>query len=153
MANKRVFNLLKPSFTKIKTIEQNIQAIFDYFRLQNKVLWTGTAGKGATITVPNLSKYQIIRLKAVYGDCLVDVKSGRIRALYGDRSGSSDTTISGLVFAAISGDKITINNCNWIMHNPSSSHGAIQQTKITEITGVVPAIPAALQQIITPPTS
>lgn len=127
---------------------ETLQAILEYFRLKDKVLWTGSAGKGKTITVPNLSKYSLIRIKAVYGDFLVNTSAGRVRGIYGDRQGSSDTLVTGLLFASISGDSLTINNCNWVVHSPSGSHGAISQTTITEIIGIDPVIPAALQNII-----
>lgn len=55
---------------------ETLQAILEYFRLKDKVLWTGSAGKGKTITVPNLSKYSLIRIKAVYGDFLVNTSAG-----------------------------------------------------------------------------
>lgn len=127
---------------------ETLQAILEYFRLKDKVLWTGSAGKGKTITVPNLSKYSLIRIKAVYGDFLVNTSAGRVRGIYGDRQGSSDTLVTGLLFASISGDSLTINNCNWVVHSPSGSHGAISQTTITEIIGIDPVIPTALQNII-----
>lgn len=127
---------------------ETLQAILEYFRLKDKVLWTGSAGKGKTITVPNLSKYSLIRIRAVYGDFLVNTSTGRVRGVYGDRSGSSDTLVTGLLFASISGDSLTINNCNWVVHSPSGSHGAISQTTITEIIGIDPVIPTALQNII-----
>lgn len=126
---------------------ESIQAMLDYFRLTNKKLWSGSAGKGKTITVPNLSKYQIIRIRTPYSDAMVDAKSGIIRELCGDRSSSTDTQITELVFANISGNTINIMNCNYMLHNPGSTHGAIVQTTINEIWGIVPLLPDSLKKI------
>lgn len=126
---------------------ESIQAVLDYFRLANKKLWAGSAGKGKTITVPNLSKYQIIRVKMVYGEILADASAGVIRLVYGDRAGSSDTQVTGLLFANVSGNSLNILNCNWVAHTPSGSHGAVNQTEVKEVWGIVPLLPDSLKKI------
>lgn len=125
-----------------------LDAIKEYFALKDKVLWTGTAGKGETITVTNLSKYSLIRIRSLYGDAIVDTSTNRVRGIFGDRYGGTDTLCTGLIYANISGDKINLYHCNYIFHYPSSSHSAITQITITEVRGIEPKLPTALQNLI-----
>ena len=130
-------------------IAEFVKALKEYFSLKNKVLWEGTAAKGATITVNNLSKYSIAEIHTTYGNGFVNPQSKFIRISHGDHEGgSADTPINGYVYGAINGDKMTISHCLYIVHNPAASHSSIYQMNVTKVIGIDPVIPEALKKYL-----
>lgn len=129
-------------------VAEFVKALKEYFSLKNKVLWEGTAAKGATITVNNLSKYLIAEIHTSYGNGFVNPQSKVIRISHGDHAGgTADTPINGYVYGSINGDKMEINHCLYILHQPGTGHSAILQMKVTKVIGIEPVVPEALKNI------
>lgn len=129
----------------------SLQAIFGYFRLKNKVLWSSsTEWASGTKTIKDISKYQTL---------IADISLGGGQMIMYRRS---DTVYWGsavvdyptwfATFACtltLSGDKATIGNTYWLSHNQSSSHGAVNKTSgIKKIVGLDPIVPNNLQEIV-----
>lgn len=128
---------------------ETLQAILEYFRLKDKVLWTGSWSSGS-ITVPNTAKYS--KFKICMGTLYLEGIKVNGSQIFGTISfrGSSGTTIYQNVFTAkVSGNTWTIVGHGQMGHNQAGNHGTYGNTsEVTEIVGIDPVIPTALQNII-----
>ena len=128
---------------------ETIQAILEYFRLKDKVLWTGSWSSGS-ITVPNTAKYS--KFKICMGTLYLEGIKVNGSQIFGTISfrGSSGTAIYQNVFTAkVSGNTWTIVGHGQMGHNQAGNHGTYGNAlEVTEIIGIDPVIPTALQNII-----
>lgn len=132
-----------------RDVAELVKALKEYLSFKNKVLWEGTAAKGNTITVKNLSKYLIAEIYTRYGNGFINPQSGIIRISHGDHAGGTDDTpINGYVYGSINGDNVTISHCKYISHNPNSSHSVVVQMNIKKIVGIEPVIPESLKNYL-----
>lgn len=130
----------------------SIQAILDYFRLKNKVLWEGSvtanASSNPTINVPGLSKYQIISVYTTYGSFLSDTGRKVITGLHSDYTDGSNDLFEDYAYGLIAGDTIQWIRTGWARHISNGSHSYnLTNTKVTKIVGIEPLLPDSLKKI------
>lgn len=135
---ERLYNLLKSERAALR-------AILEYFSLKNKVLWEGTWESGS-VTVKGISKYKTLQITVNGSHCIASVKDGNVIAIAFEKNqwGVYSKHFTG----TISGDKLTVVECYYMAHVPSSNHGATTATSISKIVGIDPILPDALQNII-----
>jgi hypothetical protein len=103
-----------------------------------KLLWKGSGWNSGNITVTGSSAYTmfLIRMEG-QGTVIPAFKyEPHIRGMGG--YSSNTPTINSYQFAAtVSGDTWTFVACNNFTHNPSGSHGTLNNRKVTSIIGVI----------------
>lgn len=125
---------------------ESLQAIYEYFRLKDKVLWTGSASGGQTITVPDIGKYNSISMFINNIQVLCQETAGN--QFYGSVINSSEDArefYARTVYAKrISDDSIKI-----IIATQSGVNISVgSQVTIAKIIGVNPKLPETLQNIV-----
>ena len=125
---------------------ESLQAIYEYFKLKDKVLWTGSAGRGQTISVPDVGKYNSISVLVDGVQILCQETAGN--KFFGSVVNSSENAsefYARTVYAErISDDSITI----MIATQSGVNISAGSQATVTKIIGIEPKLPETLQNIV-----
>ncbi|MCU7378120.1 hypothetical protein OBO34_16305 [Clostridiales Family XIII bacterium ASD5510] len=120
-----------------------------YIEMKDKVLWEGQQMVGA-ITVPKLSEYDSIEIYTRWGSFAVNTGRGIVSGIHCDwASGNPTQPITHHILGSISGDRLTITMCNYIVHSAGSGHsGNVEnQLYISKIIGIEPSKSAILEKI------
>lgn len=125
-----------------------IKELKNYFSLKNQVLWTGSLSGGQTITVNNLSKYQLVEMFTTYGTFFTNPQSGFVRGIHSDlEGGTTGVNDIALVYGRITGDSFDLIQCCYTSHYPNAQHGVARAMKITKIIGHEPLVPQTLTKL------
>lgn len=129
----------------------SLQAIFEYFRLQNKVLWSTTSDwNSGSRTIADLKKYKtFVIYPYTYLTGVLCEWDGDIIRGAGVVEGVSTTitaTVSFEFALKVSGNTVTISKAQYVLHNGANhSSGA---ANIKKIVGIEPVLPTTLQSIL-----
>ena len=102
------------------------------------------------ITVPKLSEYDSIEIYTRWGSFAVNTGRGIVSGIHCDwASGNPTQPITHHILGSISGDRLTITMCNYIVHSAGSGHsGNVEnQLYISKIIGIEPSKSAILEKI------
>ena len=102
------------------------------------------------ITVPKLSEYDAIEIYTRWGSFAVNTGRGIVSGIHCDwASGNPAQPITHHILGSISGDRLTITMCNYIVHSAGSGHsGNVEnQLYISKIIGAEPSKSAILEKI------
>lgn len=130
----------------------SIQAILDYFRLKNKVLWEGAAWTSGTKTIPGISKYQ--RIKVYPWANLEGVELERVGGANFKGQGFIQGVSSSKAYRtemacalSLNGDMAAIVQADFVQHIGGGTHGALSNMGFLKITGTEPLLPDSLKKI------
>lgn len=151
LTEKEIKQLFREAGNSITTLNRNIQAMFEYFQLKNKVLWSSsTSWASGTKTIPDISKYQTIQVGVGLGS-----HEGMLYRHGESFRGSAvigyDTWMATQSFVlTLNGDSVTISENQMVGHNGSGNHDAMKNKYygISQLTGIDPIIPDNLLEII-----
>ncbi len=125
-----------------------VKELKQYFALKDKVLWTGSLSGGQTITINNLSKYQLVEMFTTYGTFFTNPQSGFVRGIHSDlEGGTTGVNDIALVYGQITGDSFNLIQCYYTPHYLNSQHGGAYAIKITKIIGHEPIVPQTLTKL------
>lgn len=133
---------------------ETLQAILDYFRLKDKVLWTGMESSG-TITVPDIDKYESVAIyfwRGQYPPAICKVMSTAVSG-GGIITGITESDVVSTVAVRLgrNGNKLTIltgNNNTRGLHHVSAGTHTNYSVNIRKIVGLDPVIPDSLKNLI-----
>lgn len=131
----------------LKQAGNSIQAIFDYFKKKNKILFdSSTPWNSGTKTIKGIRDYNIIQCNLDLGGCSGLALRHHDTAFFGTANANYPTWMAATAFyITLNGDAATL-NWGWVnisnAGNPATSYG------IKRIIGIEPVIPDALGNII-----
>lgn len=148
MEDRKITELLTQAGNSIQKIFKNINAIYEYFGLKNKVLWESTTSwaSGAK-TIPSLRDYNTIQAWVSLGNSSLLMTRRGDKFVGGTPVGYPAWHATFYAELTIDGDTATMSGA-YLSHNKSSNHGDIKSAGIVKIIGIDPAIPKGLQNVI-----
>ena len=136
-----------------KQTGDSIQAILDYFRLKNKVLWEGDAWTSGTKTILGISKYQRIKVYPWNNHEGVELERYNADNFGGEGfvqgvSSASHYHTEIAVRLKLSGETVAISRGNYIQHIGGGNHAALENIGgIIKVVGTEPLLPEFLKKI------
>lgn len=133
---RNIKELFQKTGESLQAIGESLQAIYEYFKLKDKVLWTGSAGRGQTISVPDVGKYNSISVLVDGIQILCQETFGN--EFYGSVVNSSPNA-SEFYARTVSIERISDDSIKILVATESGVNiSAGSQATVTKIIGVEP---------------